>query len=121
MSDWNLGESLRNVVRLALANTIDFVSEKTTQNFDDNGNVVITIHKKLSASDLAKMVETASKIQRLAAGMGTDHVQVNHRGDSPVNAEMLDSLIQQEIEKTAQAGIDAEESYYVVNEEIDLN
>lgn len=117
MSDWNLGESLRNVVQLALENAVDFATEKVTQDFDDNGNIVITIHKKLSASDLTKMVETASKIQRLASGMGTEHYEINHRGDTPVNAEMLDALIQQEIEKMTQAKIEAEESYYVVDNE----
>ncbi len=105
--DWQAGEDLREFAAEVLAHAPQFL--KTTKKLIKGGKgqpdqIVVTIGLDWMA--MVRAIETASKIQRLAAGMPESHQQVDHSGEIAVN-DLSVVGITPEMAAAAQAALQA--------------
>ena len=88
--DWEQGDGLRNLTDVALPEAYQFVREERRQMQD--GTVIIT--RAFHVTDLATVMEKASKLQRLATDQPTD--------DLPLSGAALDAFIASQLARLTQ-------------------
>lgn len=72
-ADWQQGEQLRAVVVEAIPHARHFIHQTTTETSD--GRTIVTLSFDITA--LARVLEQASKLQRLATDEPTDHLALS--------------------------------------------
>lgn len=95
--DFQQGMQLRTLGEKIIAEAENFIKETVTITARSDGGIDRTIVRSIDIQAALKLIELASKIQRLSTGESTENIK-HYRGD------FLDGLIQDELKKLANGG-----------------